>query len=533
MEELTARRKQLVLATLCATMFMAMLDNVVVNNALPRIGQELPAGVSGLQWVVEGYSLVYAALLLTGGTLGDRYGRKRIFLTGLALFTTGSAAAGLSESIGMLIAARALQGLGAALLTPGTLSILRHVFTDEKERARAVGLWSAVSALGLAIGPVLGGPMVDAFGWASVFWINVPIGVAGLLLATRVLPEFATRVSRVDLTGQLLSMLGFGTLVYALIEGPGRGWSDPRVLTFAAVATVSLLAFGAVELRVTAPMLDLRFFRDPALSGAALTGFMISFGMLGASFFLPLLMQDVMGWTPSNAGLAGLPLTAMIVIAAPLSGALTARCGPRLPVVTGLILCAVALGGLSLYGEHARYPQYLWVLLTMGLGMGMTFTPVSLTVMQRVPLAQAGMASATLNTLRELGGVIGIAVLGAILTSRMAATLTGSLDRLGVPPETRHAVADSVTGSGADRIRALPTPIHDAVNAAFIEGLHLALRCGSLAMAVAAVIFLVLSTGRDAIIDAPTSDRPARRSKGDAAYAPLPTGAHPPRSAEQ
>jgi MFS family permease len=339
-----------------------------------------------------------------------------------------------------------------------------------------------------------------------VFWINVPIGAAGLLLATRALPEFATRARRVDLPGQSLSALGFGALVYTLIEGPARGWTDTRVLTIAAAAVVALLAFVAVELRTTDPMLDLRFFQDPVLSGAAVSGFMISFGMFGASFFLPLLMQDVMGWTPSNAGLAGLPMTAMIVIAAPLSGALTARCGPRLPLVTGLTLCAAALGGLSLYGDHARYPQYLWVLLAMGIGMGMTFTPVSITVMQRVPLAQAGMASATLNMLREIGGVVGVAALGAILTSRLATTLTGSLNRLDVPPGTRHRIADSVAGTGTDRILALPTPVHDALNAAFIEGLHLALRCGSAAMATAAVLVAVLLRPTPGLAIAPTGE---------------------------
>ncbi|MEU9557078.1 MFS transporter [Streptomyces fumanus] len=518
MEEFTSRHKGLVLATLCATMFMAMLDNVIVNNALPRIGQELHAGVGGLQWVVEGYSLVYAAFLLTGGTLGDRYGRKRIFLTGLTLFTAGSAAAALSGTVGPLIAARALQGLGAALLTPGSLSILRHVFTDEKERARAVGLWSGVSALGLAIGPVLGGPMVDAFGWASVFWINVPIGAAGLLLAARALPEFAGGARRVDLPGQSLSVLGFGALVHALIEGPARGWTDPRVLALGAVAAAALPAFVAVEHRTTDPMLDLRFFRDPVLSAAAVTGFVISFGMFGASFFLPLLLQDVMGWAPSSAGLAGLPMTAMIVAAAPLSGALTARRGPRIPLVTGLALCAAALAGLSLYGRHAHYPEYLWVLFAMGIGMGMTFTPVSVTVMKRVPLARAGVASATLNMLREIGGVVGVAALGAVLTSRLASTLTASLDRLGVPPETRRGIADSVAGTGADSTRDLPAPVRDAVNAAFVEGLHLALRCGGAVMATAAVVVAVLlrpapgrATGQDRLPGTPqraSAERP-------------------------
>ncbi|MFD5408743.1 MFS transporter [Streptomyces nojiriensis] len=500
-----ARHKGLVLATLCATMFMAMLDNVIVNNALPRIGQQLHSGVSGLQWVVEGYSLVYAALLLTGGTLGDRYGRRRIFLTGLAVFTAGSAAAALSGSTSTLIAARMFQGLGAALLTPGSLSILRHVFTDEKERARAVGLWSGVSALGLAVGPVLGGPIVDAFGWAAVFWINVPIGMAGLLLASRVLPEFAARTRWLDLPGQALSALGFGALVYALIEGPARGWTDTRVLTLAAVAMLALPVFVVVEARTADPMLDLRFFRDRVLTGAAVSGFMISFGMFGAAFFLPLLMQDVMGWSPTDAGLAGLPMTAMIVVAAPLSSALTSRHGPRLPLVAGLALCATALGALSLYGAHAHYAQYVWVLLAMGLGMGMTFTPVSITVMQRVDPARAGMASATLNTLREIGGVIGVAVLGAVLSSRLTTTLTDSLHRLGAPAELgRH-----LPGTTPDSTAALPAPVRDAVNAAFIDALHLALRCGSATLAAAALLVALLLRPRRGITPPPADERPA------------------------
>ncbi|MFF2191414.1 MFS transporter [Streptomyces sp. NPDC058157] len=499
------RHKGLVLATLCATMFMAMLDNVIVNNALPRIGQQLHSGVSGLQWVVEGYSLVYAALLLTGGTLGDRYGRRRVFLTGLTLFTAGSAAAALSGSTGALVAARMFQGLGAALLTPGSLSILRHVFPDEKERARAVGLWSGVSALGLAVGPVLGGPIVDAFGWAAVFWINVPVGVAGLLLAARVLPEFAARSRRLDLKGQALSALGCGALVYALVEGPARGWTDVRVLALAAVAVLALAAFFLVEARSADPMLDLSFFRDRVLAGAAVSGFVISFGMFGAAFFLPLLMQDVMGWSPSDAGVAGLPMTAMIVIAAPLSGALTSRHGPRLPLVAGVVLCATGLGALSLYGAHAHYAQYVWVLGVMGLGMGMTFTPVSVTVMQRVDPARAGMASAILNTLREIGGVVGVAVLGAVLSSRFATHLTDSLHRLGAPAD----IARHLPGTAPDSTAALPAPVRDAVDAAFTDALHLALRCGSATLAAAALLVTLLLRPRRGAGPSPADERPA------------------------
>ncbi|MFJ3791556.1 MFS transporter [Kitasatospora sp. NPDC090091] len=492
----SARHKRLALVTLCVTMFMSMLDNVIVGNALPRIGQDLQAGITGLQWVAEGYSLVYAALLLTGGTLGDRFGRTRVFRLGLGLFTAGSAAAGLAGTTGWLIAARMLQGVGAALLTPGSLAILRHVFTDERERARAIGLWSGVSALGLSVGPVIGGPMVETFGWSSVFWINVPIGLGGLLLAGRVLPAIAPRARRIDLAGLALSAAGLGGLVYALVEGPSRGWSDGLVLGCAGAAVLLLTAFVLLELRIPEPMLDLRLFRDGVLGGALLGGFMISFGMFGALFFLPLLMQGVLDWSPTAAGLAGLPMTATIVVAGPISARLAGRHGPGLPVVLGLALCAAGLGGLSCYGQDARYPAYVWTLLTLGLGMGLTFAPVSIAVLQRVAPARTGMASATVNTLRELGGVIGIAVLGAVLTHRMTESLTGSLTRLGLPDGTVGQVTDSATGSlsglGGGRAVDAPLPVLTAVEGAFTDGVQLALRCGSGALAVTAVVVAVL-----------------------------------------
>lgn len=501
-----ARRKRLALVTLCVTMFMSMLDNVIVNNALPRIGQDLAAGISGLQWVAEGYSLVYAALVLTGGALGDRYGRTRVFRLGLALFTAGSAAAALAGTIEVLVAARMLQGVGAALLTPGSLAILRTVFTGERERARAIGTWSGVSALGLSVGPVLGGPMVEHLGWASVFWINVPIGVAGLVLAARVLPDIPARPRRIDLGGLALSAAGLGALVYALIEGPSRGWTDTRVLACGAAAAVLLAAFLVLELRVPQPMLELRLFRDGALNAALLSGFMVSFGMFGALFFLPLLMQGVLGWAPSDAGYAGLPMTAMIVFAAPLSSRLTSAYGPRLPLVLGVSLCAVGLFGLSFHGERAHYVEYLWTLFTMGLGMGMTFTPVSIAVLQRVSPAQTGMASATINTLRELGGVLGIAVLGAVLTNRMTDTLTASLHRLGVPAGAVGPIADAPAGRGTGAAGALPAPVQAAVDGAFVDGVHLALRCGAGALAVAAVLVALLLGRARPVAGPPTGE---------------------------
>ncbi|MEV4555818.1 MFS transporter [Kitasatospora sp. NPDC049285] len=476
-----ARRKWQALLTLCVTMFMAMLDNVIVDIALPRIGRDLDAGISGLQWVAEGYSLVFAALLLTGGALGDRYGRTRVFRIGLALFTAGSAAAALADGIGLLVAARMLQGVGAALLTPGSLAILREVFTDERERTRAIGLWSGVSALGLSIGPVIGGPMVDAFGWASVFWINVPVGLAALVMAARVLPVIAPRARRIDPAGPALSAGGLGALVYALVEGPGRGWGDPLVVGCAAAAAVLLAALVLVELRLPEPMVELRMFRDRVLGGALLSGLMVSFGMFGALFFLPLMLQGVLGWSPTDAGYAGLPMTAVITLAAPLAGRLTGRHGPRLALVLGMLLCAAGLAGLSLYGAGAHYYAYVWTLVLLGLGMGMSFTPVSVAVLHRVAPARTGMASATVNTLREVGGVLGIAVLGAVLTHRMA----GALHHAGLPPHGADHPASTLGSQGAGGIGAL-------VDGAFVDGVHLALRCGSAALAVTAVLVALL-----------------------------------------
>lgn len=486
-----APRKGVILGVLCVALFIAMLDNVVVSNALPTIDRDLGAGVSGLQWVMEAYSLVFAAFLLTGGTLGDRYGRRRVFLVGLSLFTAGSALCALSGSLGVLIGGRVVQGLGGALLMPGTMAIIRHVFTDDAERARAIGLWSGVSGAGLALGPVVGGPMVDAFGWASIFWINVPIGIAGVVLGAVFLPEFAERRGRLDVAGLVLGVIAIGSLVYALVEGPARGWSSTPVLAAASVSAVAFVLFAVVELRVATPMLDLAFFRDRFVAAAVWGGFAVSFGMFGALFFIGLLMQDIYGWSAAGSGYTGLPATVALMAAAPVAGRLSARYHPRVPLVAGLALCAVALGGLSLYGVGASYAAYFWVLPVLGAGMGLAMSPVSITVMSRVAPARAGMASATGNTARELGGVFGIAVLGAVLTARLSDSLTDRLGAAGLPAaDVRHTV-DAVTaggGGGVGHLGQAPPAVRHASETAFVDGLHLALWTGAAVLALSAAV---------------------------------------------
>ncbi|WP_331767152.1 MFS transporter [Embleya sp. NBC_00896] len=512
--------KGLILATLCVALFVAMLDNVVVSNALPSIDRDLGAGVSGLQWVMEAYSLVFAALLLTGGTLGDRYGRRRVFLIGLGVFTAGSIACALAGSLPALITGRAVQGVGGALLMPGTMSIIRHVFTDDRERARAIGIWSGVSGAGLALGPAIGGPLVDAFGWASVFWINVPIGVAGIVVGALVLPEFAERRGRFDVPGLVLGVLGIGSLVFALVEGPAQGWVSPRVLTAAVVALVALIAFVCVERRVEQPMLDVGFFRDRVVAAAAWAGFAVSFGMFGALFFLGLYMQDVLGYSPTEAGFASLPSTLAIMAAAPIAGLLAGRIGPRVPLVTGLTLCGIALAGLSFYGNDVAYLEFFWVLPFLGAGMGLCFTPISVAVMSRVEPARAGMASAVSNTARELGGVVGIAALGAVLTARLSSRLAELLDAAEVPAADARRVVEASTsggGGGVGHLGSAPPVIREAASTAFVDGLHLALWTGAGVLFASALVVAYLMRdlpgGATAARDAEPAKVPAGKGR--------------------
>ncbi|MFI9723244.1 MFS transporter [Streptomyces sp. NPDC052396] len=468
----------LVLAALCSGLFMAMLDNLVVGTALPSIGDRLHTGTAGLQWVVEAYGLVYAALLLTGGALGDRWGRRPVYLAGLGLFTAGSAGCALATGLGELIGGRAVQGLGAALLTPGSLAILRQVFPEDRERARAIGIWSGVSGSGLAIGPALGGPLVSHFGWAGVFWINVPVGAAGLALAARVLPRLPrTAGAHLDLAGQVTGAAGLGALVYALVEGPVRGWSAPLVLGAAALALLALSAFTVVELRAPAPMLDVRVLTHRITGTAAWAGFTASFGFFGLGVFLTLYLQNVLGLSPARAGWAMLPATVATGVTAVTAGRLCARHGPRLPLAAGLTLIATGLAFLTGYGAGARYPEFAWLMPVLGAGLGLTFTPISIAVLGAVPPARAGMAAAMVNTFREVGGVAGVAVLGAIVTTR-APAMSGT-----TTPEAARA---------------------------FVAGLHGAVLAGAGCVGLAAVMVLALMRApRDGKPGAPLMGRGA------------------------
>jgi EmrB/QacA subfamily drug resistance transporter len=333
-----AREKVIVLFTMCFALAMAMLDNTVVNVALPRISRDLGAGVSELQWIVDGYVLAFASLLLTGGILGDRFGRKRLFLAGLAVFTIASVACGLSSSTTQLILARGLQGVGAALLMPGTLAIITVTFPPQ-ERARAIGLWAGMSALALALGPTVGGLMVERLGWESVFFLNVPIGVVAFLVATRTVSESVSAEQRsLDLPGLAFGTSSLFLVTYGLIESNQRGWTDPLILGSLIGAGVLAVAFLLWEMRSPRAMMPLSFFRIPAFSAGNTVAFSVSLGMFATFFFLSLYMQTIRGYSPFEAGVRFLPMTMMIIVTAPNAGRYAQRHGSRIPMTYGLVL---------------------------------------------------------------------------------------------------------------------------------------------------------------------------------------------------
>jgi EmrB/QacA subfamily drug resistance transporter len=411
---LNARIRWWTFAIVCLALFMAMLDNLVVITALPSIRKALGASVSDLEWTVNAYTLTYATLMLTGAALGDRFGRKRVFLIGVGIFTVGSAIAALSSSALQLEAARAIQGLGAAFLTPLTLTMITRVFPDE-QRAAAIGLWSGISGLGLAIGPLVGGAIINGFPWSAVFWLNVPIGALVMILGWAQLDESWGDRRPLDLPGVALVGLGLLGVTFGMIRGNALGWTSLTIMASIVAGIVLVAAFVGRERLAAAPMLDLSLFRVRAFSASNVSGFMMSAGMFGSILFLTLYIQQMLGASPLEAGLKTMPWTGTIMLVAPLAGLLAGRIGPRPVVVVGMLAQAIALIWLGLVTTATSpYSTLLPAFILGGAGMGLTFAPLSEAVMSAVSLQRQGQASGAYNAIRELGGVFGVAVLGAV-----------------------------------------------------------------------------------------------------------------------
>jgi len=410
-------RKWWTLAAVSFGLFMIMLDNTVVNVALPSIQRDLGIGISELEWIVAGYALTFAALMLIGGKIADAYGRRLIFVIGIAIFTGASLWCGLATTGTMLIAARVVQGSGAALMNPATLSIIAATFPP-RQRGTAIGIWAGVSALALAIGPLVGGLLTEHLNWSWIFFVNVPVGIAGIAASFVLIDESRDEThERLDIPGLATSAVGLFSLTYGLIEANKYGWGSTRILASFGIAAIALVSFIVLERTQRAPMLPLELFRNPTYTGANVVILLVALAMFGVFFFVSLYMQNILGYSAVQAGAAFLPMTVLIIIVAPLAGRTSDKLGSRLMMTVGMVLVAVQLFYFSRLGQDATFWQLLPGLLLGGTGMALTMTPSTAAATRAVPVEKAGVGSAVLNAFRQVGGSIGIAVMGAIMAN--------------------------------------------------------------------------------------------------------------------
>jgi EmrB/QacA subfamily drug resistance transporter len=510
------RRRWATLAVLSLSLVIIGLDNTILNVALPTLVRELGATASQLQWMVDSYVLVFAGLLLTMGALGDRFGRKLALNAGLILFGAASIAAAYVDTATGLIAARAVMGVGGALIMPSTLSIITNVF-EGPERGRAIAAWAAVAGLGIVIGPALGGWLLENFWWGSIFLINVFVVIAALAAGWFLVPESRDPdATPLDPLGAGLSVVGLVALVYGIIEAPAEGWTSGPVIVAFAVAVVTLSLFLWWETRTEHPMLRLSFFENPRFSAAAGAITLVFFAMFGTVFMLTQYLQFVLEFTPLQAGIRVMPVATMVV-AAPLSARLTERFGTKRVVASGLVIVAGAMSVLATIDTGSGYGHVALALSLLGIGMGTAMAPATDSVMGSVPLAKAGVGSAMNDTTRQIGGALGVAILGSILASSYSSAMEPVVGAL--PQEAAAAASDSIGGAlgVAAAVGEAATPLVEAAKAAFIDGMGLAIWVAAgVALAGAILTWLYLparpleeTTGADDIIDATPETKPA------------------------
>ncbi|MGH8973563.1 MAG: MFS transporter [Acidimicrobiia bacterium] len=483
-------RRWRTLAVLCLSLVIVVVGNTVLNVALPTLVRELGATSSQLQWIVDSYALVFAGLLLTAGALGDRFGRKGALTAGLVIFGVASGVSALATSAGQLVALRAVMGVGAALIMPATLSILTNVFPPQ-ERARAIAIWAGLAGAGAAFGPIASGFLLEHFWWGSVFLVNLPVVAAALIGGRRLVPRSRdTAQPPLDPVGALLSIVGLGALLYGIIEGPNHGWTDPVTLAWGAGGVAVLAVFGLWERRSTHPMLDLGFFRNPTFSSAAGAITLIFFAMFGTFFVFTQYLQLVLGYGTLEAGVRMLPMAFTMMVAAPSSARLVERFGSRRVVTTGLCLVAAGLLLLSFLSVDTPYWRLVLNLMVMAAGMGLSMAPSTTGIMASLPLGKAGVGSAVNDTTRELGGALGVAVLGSLLASRYAASLTDALGGLLRGPALE--AAKSSLGGALGVAGTLPGPAGEAVAAAarsaFVDAMSTSLAVSSAVVLLAAFL---------------------------------------------
>ena len=437
-------RRWLALAVLCVPLLIVSLDSTVLNVVLPTLVRKLHASTSELQWIVDAYALVFGGLMLVAGSLADRVGRKRTFLAGLLAFAAGSTWAAFSGTVGVLIAARASMGVGAALIMPSTLSIITATFTDRGERQRALGVWSGTSGAGVALGPIVGGLLLAHFWWGSVFLINVPVALLGVLFAVRLVPDSKDpHAKRLDSGGSLLSIVGLGLLLWAIIEAPVHGWSSALVLGAGAGGVAVLAGFVAWERSSSHPMLNLRFFAARRFSAAVMCNGILAFGLYGALFVLTQLLQFQLGYTPLQAGLRVLPAAGAIAAAAPLSTVLVRRLGAKLTVTGGLLVAGAGLWQISAATVATTYGATVPGMVMIGIGAGLVIPSATGAVMGSLPSAHTGVGSATNGSFMQVGGALGVAIIGSLLSTRYQHRITTALTPYRIP----HSIEETIRGS--------------------------------------------------------------------------------------
>ncbi|MGH3114008.1 MAG: MFS transporter [Gaiellaceae bacterium] len=422
-------RKWWTLGALAFALFMIMLDNTVVNVALPSIQRDLDIGLSELEWTVNAYALTFAVLMLSGGKLADFFGRRRVFLIGLAIFTLASLACGLATSGGTLIGARMIQGVGAAIMLPATLSIISATFPPH-QRGMAIGIWAGVSAMALAIGPLIGGLITEHIDWSWIFFVNVPIGVLGIVVSALVIHESrdTSADQRLDIPGLLASAVALFALTFALIEANAYGWGDPLIVGLFVLSAVAFAAFVWLEAHQRSPMLDLSLFRSSTFAGANVVALLVTLAMFGVVFFMSIYMQNILGYSATKTGAAFLPMTVLIILIAPAAGKFSDRVGSRWLMTAGMTCLTVALIVFSRLGLDSGFWDIAPGLLVGGLGLALVMTPMTAAALGSVPVEKSGVGSGVLNTFRQVGGALGIAVMGAIVASYIDLDAAGRPD---------------------------------------------------------------------------------------------------------
>jgi EmrB/QacA subfamily drug resistance transporter len=535
------QRRWWILAVLCLSLLIIVVDNSILNVALPTLARPtsqggLDATTSQLQWMVDAYTLVFAGLLLTAGSLGDRFGRRGALQVGLTVFGFGSLLSAMSSSPSQLIASRALMGVGGAFIMPGTLSLITNVF-EGKERGRAIAIWAGVAGLAVAIGPVTGGFLLEHFYWGSIFLVNLPIVAVALAAGVLIMPTSKDPTApKLDLVGAGLSIAGLVSLVYAFIEAPTEGWSDAKILGALGIAAVLLVTFFVWERRSTHPMLNLDFFKNPRFTSASASISILFFAMFGTIFLLTQYFQFVLGYSPLEAGVRLLPLALTMMVVAPLSARIVERIGTKIVVGTGLFLSALGVLSFVQFDVSTGYENIFWRLMLMAVGMGLTMAPATESIMGSLPLAKAGVGSAVNDTTRQVGGALGVAIIGSVLASTYGTKVGDAVAGQPLPGGVANEAKNSL-GFALETASRLGGPagqaLADTARNAFVDGMHQGYLVGAAVLflgAIAALIWLPARARRP--VEALEAEYEARHqvpaeARPDGAPVPLDVGSGP------